>query len=75
MLAIAQHDTGKPADALETLKNALSRHPYDRNLLWTLAAYEYAAGNRSDAVKYLALLRKLEPEREDIAQMLSSLSR
>jgi Flp pilus assembly protein TadD len=41
--AVALHDTGDPAGAVATLRQALGLHPYDRDLLETLAAYK---GNR-----------------------------
>jgi len=38
--AVALHDMGKPVAAISSLKEALSRHPYDRDMLAALAAYE-----------------------------------
>jgi hypothetical protein len=37
---VALHDTGKPAAAISSLRGALRRHPYDRDMLAALAAYE-----------------------------------
>jgi predicted Zn-dependent protease len=37
--AVALHDTGNPAAAVAILREALARHPYDRDMLAALAAY------------------------------------
>jgi Flp pilus assembly protein TadD len=38
--SVALHDTGEPVAAISSLKDALGRHPYDRDMLAALAAYE-----------------------------------
>ncbi len=38
--AVALHDTGRRAAAIATLREAIRRHPYDQNLVGTLASYE-----------------------------------
>ena len=44
------------------LESALGRHPYDRDLLFTLAAYDREAGREERADGNERLLRALEPE-------------
>lgn len=73
VLAVALHDTGKKAEAIGTLKNALARHPYDRDILWALATYEFEAQAISSALERAQLLNRLEPDRPDIAQFLATL--
>ncbi|SFV33222.1 doubled CXXCH domain-containing protein [Hyphomicrobium facile] len=70
---VALHDTGKPREAVEALKSALTRHPYDRDILWALAKYEIEAGDDASALARAELLNHLEPERSDIAQLLGEL--
>ena len=38
--AVALHDTGNAGAAISNLREALNRHPYDRDMLAALAAYE-----------------------------------
>ncbi|HEY8128133.1 MAG TPA: tetratricopeptide repeat protein, partial [Hyphomicrobium sp.] len=72
---VALHDTGKPAEAIEVLKSALTRHPYDRNILWALATYAIEAGDYASALERAALLSQLEPNRTDVTQLLGELRR
>jgi tetratricopeptide (TPR) repeat protein len=47
--AVAQNDAGRTKEALEVLTAASKRHPYDRDLLFGLAHYSAAAGQRDAA--------------------------
>ncbi|NIO39607.1 MAG: tetratricopeptide repeat protein, partial [Burkholderiales bacterium] len=47
---VALNDTGKPAEAIVLLKDALSRNPYDRDLLHVLASYELREGQYASAL-------------------------
>ncbi len=73
VLAIALHDTGKSSEALGVLRNALARHPYDRDILWALASYEVEAGDYTSARDHAELLNTLEPNRTDVVQLLAGL--
>lgn len=75
VLAVAMHDTGKPAEAVEILRNALVRSPYDRELLMALSSYEIERGDVAAALEHAQLLEKLEPGRPDVTQLLSWLKR
>jgi tetratricopeptide (TPR) repeat protein len=57
--AVALHGWGQPQRAVEQLKAALSRHPYDRDLLTGLATYAAAAGDRDAAQQYAQRLSEL----------------
>lgn len=72
---VALHDTGKPAEAIELLKDALSRNPYDRDLLQLLASYEFRDGQYLSALERAELLKELEPESREIEQFLANIKR
>jgi tetratricopeptide (TPR) repeat protein len=71
--AVALNDTGRPQDALRVLKEALKRHPYDRDVLFALAQYS-AAGNREAALGYARQLAELDPENPQYARLVDFLS-
>lgn len=73
VLAVALHDTGKPADAVKALQTVLSNHPYDRETLMALTSYEVELGDLTSALRHAELLNRLEPERTDIAGLLTLL--
>jgi Flp pilus assembly protein TadD len=73
VLAVALHDTGKKAEAVATLKDALARHPYDRDLLLAMISYEVEAGLFTSGLERAELLAKLEPTNPQVAQLLASL--
>jgi hypothetical protein len=57
------------------LKGALSRNPYDRDLLQLLASYELRDGQYLSALERAELLKELEPESREIAQFLADVKR
>lgn len=69
---VALHDTGKPTEAIALLKDALSRTPYDRDLLHLLASYELRDGQYLSALKRAELLKELEPESSEVERFLAS---
>lgn len=71
--AVALHDTGKRGEALRVVKDAVARHPYDRELLRALALYARQAGDIAEARRRVALLRELEPEDAEVARLASQL--
>lgn len=73
--AVAIHDIGNPAEALTLLRAALTRHPYDRNILASLALYEMQAGELSEALDHAELLQKLEPQNQQFQQMVKAIER
>jgi predicted CXXCH cytochrome family protein len=70
---VALHDTGNRAEAIEVLKSALTRHPYDRDILWALATYAIEAADYTSALERAELLNRLEPNRSDVTQLLGAL--
>jgi tetratricopeptide (TPR) repeat protein len=75
VLAVALHDTGKPAEAREVLKNTLSRHPYDRDALMALVSYSMEAGQFADALDAARQLVALEPGRPEFARLVEQLTK
>ncbi|MBY0226029.1 MAG: tetratricopeptide repeat protein [Hyphomicrobium sp.] len=73
VLAVALHDTGKIAEATATLKNALARHPYDRDLLLAMITYDIEAGLITSGLERAELLAQLEPTNPQVTQLLASL--
>ena len=72
---VALHDTGQQPNAIEVLTSALTRHPYDRDILWVLATYEIEARDYASAIVHAELLSRLEPGRPDVTQLLEDLKR
>jgi Tfp pilus assembly protein PilF len=60
--AVALHDTGAPAKAVEVLRGALARRPNNREILSALASYEAEAGDDASALGHAQALEKLEPD-------------
>jgi Flp pilus assembly protein TadD len=71
--AIALHDTGQPEAAIDVLKGALARRPYDRDSLMALASYEVEAKDFSAALAHVETLAKLEPDNAEIRRFLAAL--
>jgi predicted CXXCH cytochrome family protein len=72
---VALHDSGKSAEGVEMLEATLMRHPYDRDILFALVSYELEAGNDASARSHAELLRELEPDSEQVAQLLATIQR
>jgi Flp pilus assembly protein TadD len=67
--AVALNGVGKRREALKVLGTALTRHPYDRDVLSGLAYFSAQSGNRESALGYVKQLRELDPENAEYAQM------
>ena len=67
--AVALNDAGDPKRALKVLETALTRQPYDRELLSGLALYTAKAGQRDAAIGYAKTLVALDPEHPEYAQL------
>ena len=70
---VALHDSGKLSEASEILQAALSDHPYDREILYALTTYEGQAGQLKSALSRASLLHELEPEDQQVDQLLTTL--
>ena len=73
--AVALHDAGRSKEALQLLRGALKEHPNDRDVLFGLAHYSAAAGQREAALGYAKILTELDPENPDYARLAASFSR
>ncbi len=73
--AVALNDAGHAKEALLVLKGAIKAHPNDRDLLFGLAHYSAAAGDRDAAVGYANTLTELDPENSTYAQLAATLAR
>ncbi|HEY2850527.1 MAG TPA: tetratricopeptide repeat protein, partial [Gemmatimonadaceae bacterium] len=71
--AVALNDAGEKKEALKILDMALTRHPYDRDVLSALAHFTAQSGNRELAQNYAKQLRELDPENPEYAQMANQL--
>jgi len=71
--AVALHDTGDAERARAKLEAALAQTPNDRDLLFTLAAYEAEAGDILAATKHALQLSKLAPDDGEAQELLQSL--
>ena len=60
--AVALHDTGAPARAVDVLRGALARRPNNREILSALASYQAEAGDYASALGHVQALEKLEPD-------------
>jgi Flp pilus assembly protein TadD len=65
--AVALTDAGQQKLALQVLDTALTRHPYDRDVLAALARFR--AGDGESARKYVERLRELDPESAEVAEL------
>lgn len=59
--AVALHDTGDVHGALRELEQVLRRHPYDRDSLTALVAYDQEEGDVRAALSHAEQLEALEP--------------
>jgi tetratricopeptide (TPR) repeat protein len=77
--AVALHDADKGPEALHELADVLRRHPYDRDSLSAMVAFEREAGRPRDALRFAEQLEQLEPHdtmvRALVQQLRSSLGR
>jgi tetratricopeptide (TPR) repeat protein len=71
--AVALHETGQRKQAITVLRQALTHHPYDRQLLMGLVSYELAGREWTSAMKHAELLAELEPESQHIANLVRQL--
>ncbi|HYA81266.1 MAG TPA: multiheme c-type cytochrome [Methylocystis sp.] len=71
--AVALHDAGEPGQARAKLEAALAQSPNDRDLLFTLGAYEAEAGDVAAATKHALQLSKLAPDDGEVQELLQSL--
>jgi tetratricopeptide (TPR) repeat protein len=71
--AIALNSTNKSSNAIEVLKDGLSIHPYNVELLFALASIYRDMGNFSAARKQLEVLQKIRPWDPGVKEFLEQL--
>ncbi len=71
--AVALHDTGAPAKAVDVLRGALKLRPNNREILSALASYEAEAGDYPAALGHVQGLEKLEPDDPQWSQYAAAL--
>jgi Flp pilus assembly protein TadD len=71
--AVALHDTGSAAKAIDVLRQSLSRSPNDRDILMALLSYEIEAQDFASALGRAELMMRLEPDRPEISQLADKL--
>jgi len=71
---VAVHDTGDPARGLTILREALVRHPWDRDLLQGVMSFSAQAGDRAAASEAARQLLELSPDDPGLRQQLQSLT-
>ncbi|MDH5282821.1 MAG: tetratricopeptide repeat protein, partial [Gemmatimonadota bacterium] len=72
---VAVHDTGDPARGLTILREALVRHPWDRELLQGVMSFAAPVGDRTSAVEAARRLVALTPDDPTLRQQLEQLQR
>lgn len=73
VFGVAQHDAGSPGKGRETLAAALSRHPFNSDILMALASYEVEAGDVAAAADHAERLSQLEPEDGETRQFIAAI--
>ncbi len=70
---VALHQAGREAEAMSVLRAALTRAPYDRDLLSGLATFARAAGDAKAARDYARTLVAVAPDDAAAAALLREL--
>ena len=73
--AVALHSTGRAAEAMTVLKDSLTRHPDDRDILGALISFSRDAGDFATALQYAERLAAITPDNREIAELIKSLRR
>jgi tetratricopeptide (TPR) repeat protein len=71
--AVALSDAGRTNDAIGELERAVAVHPYDRDALGLLANLYESIGNPRQALSYAGRLAELEPDEQQVSQLLNRL--
>jgi predicted CXXCH cytochrome family protein len=71
--AVALNSGGQGDKAISTLKDGLSRHPADRDILSGLIAFTRASGDLSSAVVYAERLAAITPDDRNLAALIAQL--
>jgi predicted CXXCH cytochrome family protein len=73
--AVGLDTVGRHADAIEVLKENLTRHPGDRETLSALISFTRAAGDPASALNYAEQLAAADPHNAELAATIETLRR
>jgi tetratricopeptide (TPR) repeat protein len=71
--AVALNSSGQGERAIDVLKEALARHPGDRDILSALIAFTRAAGDNGSALAYAERLAAVTPDDRNLAGLIRQL--
>jgi tetratricopeptide (TPR) repeat protein len=71
--AVALNSAGRRDDAIDTLKESLTRHPNDRDTLMALISYYRDAGKLESALQYAEQLGRISPNDLATGNLISTL--
>jgi predicted CXXCH cytochrome family protein len=71
--AVALNSGGQGDQAMAVLKEGLTRHPGDRDILSALIAFNRAAGNNGSALAYAERLAAITPDDRNLATLILQL--
>jgi Flp pilus assembly protein TadD len=71
--AVALDGNGKRDEAVKVLKDNLGKHPEDRDTLSALIGFSRDAGDAGAALGYAEQLARLEPNNEDLRNLVETL--
>jgi len=71
--AVALNSAGRADDATAVLKEALARHPNDRDILSALLAFSRSSGNSSAALAYAEQLATIMPDDRNLSALIREL--
>jgi len=71
--AVALHSAGRGPEAIAILKDGLTRHSSDRDILMALTTFNRDAGDQAAALDYAERLARLAPNDREIANLVQSL--
>ena len=73
--AVALNSAGRGADAIAALKQGLTRHPEDRDILLALVTFNRDAGDPATALEYAERLARIAPNDRAVANLVETLRR
>jgi predicted CXXCH cytochrome family protein len=73
--AVALNSIGRRVEAMSTLREGLTRHPEDRDILQALTTFNRDAGDVAAALDYAERLARLAPGDRNLASLIDDLRR
>jgi Flp pilus assembly protein TadD len=72
--AIGLNSTGNSARAVSVLEAALTRHPYNRDILLALATIQRDRGNLREALRHAESLKRFWPQDQNFERLYQELA-